>query len=502
MSVQKIFINTMIFWLWVAAMCYPFFVYASEPMVRITEILYDAEGRDNGKEYVEVVNIGPGEIDMTTVKFFERDDRSTGRSIKQGIGGTILQPGGVAVIVADPTLFSSNYDFDGAVLDTSGFTLLNAGSTVSLKQSGRVLHSITYSSGEGAQGDGKALHIANDDSISSGSPSIGTVRNIAIDTGTPVRVGDSSEEVTDRAANIETPDKPVLMIKPSVVFPASTTEFSVIHHDEGGNEKALYGSWNFGDGTYMYGDIVNHAYLHVGAYIVTFQEHTTQDQDEGDDTDTDAGASVQQNIEVKFPQISVERLNEAFVRLHNHHTFDLNISGWQIVSSNGSAFVFPDGSLVSADNTVTIPFLVNDQEEIFFVTAGGGQFSGKNTLAVNGNQKKEGSVSDSSAEERPSGDRAAPKEGKQGEKQTSSDDSSDTTTSDVRVVGSKNLLSSGTSRIVSEGGSIDSNSSTYTSSVSKTRMVVIWILLLTTIILIALAPLFFARRDKKKNISK
>ena len=88
-------------------------VYAAEPMVRITEILYDAEGRDNGKEYVEVVNTGPGEIDMTAVKFFERDDRSTGRTIEQGTGSTVLQPGDIAVIVADPTLFSSNYNFDG-----------------------------------------------------------------------------------------------------------------------------------------------------------------------------------------------------------------------------------------------------------------------------------------------------------------------------------------------------------------------------------------------------
>ena len=181
----------------------------------------------------------------------------------------------------------------------------------------------------------------------------------------------------------------------------------------------------------------------------------------------------------------------------------LDVSGWQIVSSDGSSFTFPDGSLVSADNTVTIPFLVSDQQEIFFITAGGGQFSGKNTLVVNEDQEE---VNDNTAEKNsPDSSNTASKSKKekgQEKEHTSSEDSSTTTDSDVRIIGSKNLLSSGTSRIVSEGNSIDSDSDAVTNSVSKTRMVVIWVLLLTAIILIALAPLLFTRREKKKSINE
>ena len=46
--------------------------YATEPAVRITEIMYNAEGRDDNKEFVEVINAGSEVIDMTTVQFFER----------------------------------------------------------------------------------------------------------------------------------------------------------------------------------------------------------------------------------------------------------------------------------------------------------------------------------------------------------------------------------------------------------------------------------------------
>ena len=206
----------------------------------------------------------------------------------------------------------------GVILDTSGFTLLNAGSTVSLKQDGRLLHSITYSSGDGAQGNGKALHISDNDIISSDNPSIGTVRDVAVDKSAPASIN-NPESVSDQTTNVETSEKVSLVVKPSVVFPASTTEFSVIRRDDSDSEKVLYGSWNFGDGTYVYGDVVDHTYLHVGAYIVTFQEHVTQNEN---DIDTATGAAVQQKIEVRFPQVSVEQFNEAFVRLHNHHTFD------------------------------------------------------------------------------------------------------------------------------------------------------------------------------------
>ena len=91
----------------------------------------------------------------------------------------MLQPGGVAVIVAKPELFLENYTYSGVVLDTSNFALLNAGARVSLTVEERVLHRITYALEDGANGDGKSLHIKQNDTLAPGDPSPGTVSDIA-----------------------------------------------------------------------------------------------------------------------------------------------------------------------------------------------------------------------------------------------------------------------------------------------------------------------------------
>ena len=154
-----------------------------DPTLRITEIMYDAEGGDTGKEFVEVMNTGSEDIDMTRVKFFERNDRPDrpGGSLAQSQGSTILQPGGVAVIVANPTSFLQHYtSFNGVLLDTRNFALLNAGATVSVTIDGRLLHSVTYTTDDGAKGDGTSLHIRQDGDIVADDPSPGVMSGATI----------------------------------------------------------------------------------------------------------------------------------------------------------------------------------------------------------------------------------------------------------------------------------------------------------------------------------
>ena len=157
------------------------FVYAADPALSITEIMYDAEGGDEGKEFVEVVNVGSEAIDMTSVQFFERDDRPDrpGGSLAQHQGSAVLQPGGVAVIVAKPDLFLQQYSFDGVLLDTRNFALLNTGATVSLEIDGRLLHRVAYTAGDGASGDGNSLHFRDGGAVVD-KPSPGMVHGVAV----------------------------------------------------------------------------------------------------------------------------------------------------------------------------------------------------------------------------------------------------------------------------------------------------------------------------------
>ena len=55
--------------------------------------------------------------------------------------------------------------------------------------------------------------------------------------------------------------------------------------------------------------------------------------------------------------------------------FVLDVSGWRI-ESQGTVFDFPMKSLVPRQNSIVVPFAVDEGQDIFFVTAGGGQFNG------------------------------------------------------------------------------------------------------------------------------
>ena len=489
------------------------FVYAANPTLRITEIMYDAEGGDTGKEFVEVMNTGSEDIDMTRVKFFERNDRPDrpGGSLAQSQGSTILQPGGVAVIVANPTSFLQHYtSFNGVLLDTRNFALLNAGATVSVTIDGRLLHSVTYTTDDGAKGDGTSLHIRQDGDIVADDPSPGVMSGatIADDSGGSERDGEgavvaqvapttsqgrvadtgfspsapSPAPDTQRATVSETDppakDPPTFVSDPSVVFPASTTRFSVVR--EGGEqEEVLYGLWNFGDGTYTYGTVVEHVYLHPGAYIVVFQES---------DGDGSEGFALQKEIRVLFPQVSIERIDDAFVRLHNRHPFVLDVSGWRI-ESQGVVFDFPMKSLVPRQNSIVVPFASAEGQDIFFVTVGGGQFSGLDAspddIAVAIDTVKEDetgtvelSVADESSATEHSVQPSAPVFVE--EDSVPDQEQVDVAHTDAFVV---DVVADQEERGVA------------------TRMIAVWLVLLVGIMIVALVPFVLTRREKVRRLT-
>ena len=471
--------------------------YATEPSVRITEIMYNAEGADEGKEYVEIINAGPGSVDMTTVRFFERDDRQSGRKISQYRGSATLPPGGIAVIVSKPEAFLENYVFNGTILDTSIFSLLNNGSTVSLWQSDRLLHRVSYTKDDGAWGDGNSLHIAQNDIISPGSPTPGVVRDVTVDTGTANtgtnRTDDTEREtnetVSNEAAEIaerepnETPSNEIteteekqeepppviettIIPNPEKVFIASTAEFSVMRTENGKNKKTLHGLWNFGDGSFRYGDTVEHVYLHPGVYIIVFQELHE---------DGEAGAVLQQEIEVLFPQVSIERVDDAFVRLHNRHSFTLDIAGWRI-ESGGSVFEFPDNSLVPAAGSTIIPFSMNTGYPLFFITAGGGQFSGEPQKQKNIQQDE---PKTESAEEKES-------------------EEEDATTAQPVIADKKDDRSAKKPNIDTENAVVYREEKEMETADKK--MVIVWVVLFVSILAVALAPILLARNERKKHL--
>ncbi|MDE0243580.1 MAG: lamin tail domain-containing protein [Candidatus Kaiserbacteria bacterium] len=146
----------------------PTAVFAS---VRITEIMYNAPGGDDGREYVVVQNVGSSAISLTDFRFSSRSDKKDHR-LRESVGSAVLRPGSTAVIVSRPEQFLQNYAYQGMLIDSGNFSLLNNGATISIIRERVPVHTVSYANSDGARGDGNALHVTREDTFISKQPSL------------------------------------------------------------------------------------------------------------------------------------------------------------------------------------------------------------------------------------------------------------------------------------------------------------------------------------------
>lgn len=128
----------------------------------VNEIMYDLmSGSDSNREWVEVWNGTDSSIDLFGWKFSE----SGGNHVLTSSPGLLILPsGGFAVIVASTTTFMADWpSFSGTLIDVTSFTLTNVGETIGVKNSlDEIVDEVTYSSSQGAGGDGNSLQRTTD----------------------------------------------------------------------------------------------------------------------------------------------------------------------------------------------------------------------------------------------------------------------------------------------------------------------------------------------------
>lgn len=140
--------------------------------IEITEIMYDIDGTDSGREWIEIYNSGTESVDISELILFENDVNHRIKYIDDNV--ELLEPDNYAVIADNPAKFSTdNPNFSGIVVD-SAFSLNNSGEILSILDSeNNVLHTVTYSPEWGAKGTGNTLQLNGTDWIP-GKPTPGT----------------------------------------------------------------------------------------------------------------------------------------------------------------------------------------------------------------------------------------------------------------------------------------------------------------------------------------
>jgi endonuclease YncB( thermonuclease family) len=120
----------------------------------INEIMYNPDGTDSGREWIEIYNSGSLAVDIADWKLSENE---TNHSLALKMGSSVIASGQYAVVADNSEKFLIDYpNFSGSLFD-SAFSLNNNGETIAIKNGDLKIDELTYLPTQGADGNGTSL---------------------------------------------------------------------------------------------------------------------------------------------------------------------------------------------------------------------------------------------------------------------------------------------------------------------------------------------------------
>jgi hypothetical protein len=345
MNIKKIIIAISII-----SICVPIYTYGQ---IIITEIMYDPEGGDTKREWLEVFNSGVSSVDLNTYYFFENN--AYHKLVAQG--QSILNPGEYAIIVDSIAEVLAEYvGFIGKIFD-SAFSLNNTGETISMTDSSKqITHTVTYSSVMGANNTGHSLQINGQDIITA-SPTFGTSNKTVSEaieqeddeSNSSSSSSSGSTNLSGTSSHVQ--QVPVSNYTPSQEFKISagrdrmTSIYTPIEFkaDVSTGDVSPKFLWNFGDFTTSKGKKVTHIYEHPAVYELVVEAKS------GNYTAID-----RTQIKVFIPQLQIVQATSTLT-ITNSLKHEIHIGGFQFVF-DADIFIVPRNTIIKGGETVYVPY--------------------------------------------------------------------------------------------------------------------------------------------------
>lgn len=344
--------------IWRAAFIFILPLFAAA-QIEITEIMYDPEGSDTNREWLEIQNTGSNSVDLSGWKFFEYD---TNHGLTEYQGGMVLTPGVFAVIVKDPPQFIADWpNLNGIIIDSSWSSFSQDGESLAMKNGDVLVDEVVYSSTWGAAGDGNSLQKINGSFVAA-APTPGGVNNSAqqnTNNSTTTQTENAPPPSSQTAGGSAFPVEP--QIKTSITGPSVGVVGAEIYFKalttglKGEFLPQARNLWSFGDGASAEGGSVIHTYHFPGEYTVVLEAASDK-----------YNVSAHYKIRISEAKVSFKKIktgSEGFIEIENHGSDNLDISYWQI-RSGGFYFIFPKNTIISSKSSVVFPNSVTELEPV------------------------------------------------------------------------------------------------------------------------------------------
>ena len=323
--------------------------------VFISEVMYDLEGADTGREWVEVYNDGSTDVDLSLWKFFEE---GTNHQLNVFQGDGVVPAGEYAVISDNPEKLLLDWPvFSGDIFDSS-FSLKNTGELLVLKDGELVeMDQVDYKSEWGAGGDGNSLQRI-DGQWQASKPTLGGQNLISANvvetnnTNNQENGGGSSnnedlsggEWVSDngKITAFAGDDKQV------VVGADALYEGQALGTKNMPLENARF-VWSFGDGGMLERRNVLYAYSYPGDYIVVLNVSSGKYAS----SDRIRVKALPADIIIS----NIETGTNSFIELYNRSNFELNLSWWTLRAGE-QFFILPKDTILAKGAKVSFPLKV------------------------------------------------------------------------------------------------------------------------------------------------
>lgn len=312
--------------------------------VYFSEIMYDPQGSDTSREWVEIYNDTNSAINFTSWKFFEN---GTNHGITSYSGGASLEVGSYGVIADSPVKFLEDNPSYSDVLYDSAFSLSNNGESFSLKESssGPEINPMTYDVSLGGNNNGSTLSKIDGVWVR-GSSTPGLVNQLSpfivelVATTTTTNTQATIAQTSPPTANIV-----LYMPLEKIVVAGAESTFSIFGLTrEGKSIDNLNYIWAYGDGGQGVGSTTMYRYAYPGKYII---------QTEG--SNGYVAGTGRMSVRVVSPELSITKISTgkygAYIDILNPNNYDLDFSQWKL-TIDGATFQFPKNTLI-AGNGVT-----------------------------------------------------------------------------------------------------------------------------------------------------